>query len=167
MRKLLTTFLTLALLAVGAALAFAAVQGPSSTPAGSVSDDTTDTTETTTTRDDVRRSPSREVGEDVSGPCDEAEHANDPRCTGQPAPAPAPSPVQAGQDISGPCDEAEHVNDPRCTGATTVPGQSGRGHDDDGDHSGPGHGGDDDSGHDDDSSGHGGGNSGHGGGDDD
>ena len=27
-----------------------------------------------------------EGGEDVSGPCDEAEHANDPRCTGATAP---------------------------------------------------------------------------------
>jgi hypothetical protein len=27
-----------------------------------------------------------EAGEDVSGPCDEAEHANDPRCTGATAP---------------------------------------------------------------------------------
>ena len=33
MRKLLTTFMTLALLAVGAALAFSAVQGSSGTPA--------------------------------------------------------------------------------------------------------------------------------------
>jgi hypothetical protein len=35
----------------------------------------TGTTETTPTT-------STETGEDVSGPCDEAEHANDPRCTG-------------------------------------------------------------------------------------
>ena len=33
------------------------------------------TTAGTTTTDD-------EAGEDISGPCDEAEHANDPRCTG-------------------------------------------------------------------------------------
>jgi hypothetical protein len=80
---------------------------------------------------------------DVSGPCDEAEHVNDPRCTGAtptpapapapavtpgvtPAPIPAPAPAPAATpapanravDISGPCDEAEHANDPRCTGAT-------------------------------------------------
>jgi hypothetical protein len=30
----------------------------------------------------VRRDRVREPGEDVRGPCDEAEHANDPRCTG-------------------------------------------------------------------------------------
>ena len=29
-----------------------------------------------------RRRGFREAGEDVRGPCDEAEHANDPRCTG-------------------------------------------------------------------------------------
>jgi hypothetical protein len=29
-----------------------------------------------------RRRGFREPGEDVRGPCDEAEHANDPRCTG-------------------------------------------------------------------------------------
>jgi len=52
---------------------------------------------------------------DISGPCDEAEHANDPRCAGvavTPAVAAGPTAV----DISGPCDEAEHANDPRCTG---------------------------------------------------
>jgi hypothetical protein len=30
----------------------------------------------------VRRERVREPGEDVRGPCDEAEHRNDPRCTG-------------------------------------------------------------------------------------
>ena len=32
----------------------------------------------------TRRSRTTRVGEDISGPCDEAEHANDPRCTGAP-----------------------------------------------------------------------------------
>ncbi len=68
---------------------------------------------------------------DVSGNCDEAEHANDPECAalGGTAPAPTASPEdrasdepnddvrEPGEDISGPCDEAEHANDPRCTGA--------------------------------------------------
>ena len=31
---------------------------------------------------DVLRAAEREAGEDVRGPCDEAEHATDPRCTG-------------------------------------------------------------------------------------
>jgi hypothetical protein len=62
---------------------------------------------------------------DISGPCDEAEHANDPRCTGagvDPTPEDSPS-VDADEDISGPCDEAEHANDPRCTGQPVTPGQ--------------------------------------------
>jgi hypothetical protein len=33
-------------------------------------------------RDDRVRPRVREAGEDVRGPCDEAEHRNDPRCTG-------------------------------------------------------------------------------------
>jgi hypothetical protein len=37
--------------------------------------ESTGTTETTPTT-------STQTGEDISGPCDEAEHANDPRCTG-------------------------------------------------------------------------------------
>ncbi|MDQ3937001.1 MAG: hypothetical protein M3340_20485, partial [Actinomycetota bacterium] len=63
---------------------------------------------------------------EISGPCDEAEHANDPRCTGA-AGARAEDGEARGDDrrerreddepgeISGPCDEAEHANDPRCT----------------------------------------------------
>jgi hypothetical protein len=99
---------------------------------------------------------------DVSGPCDEAEHVNDPRCTGAvatptpaptpapavapavtPAPTPAPAPAPAATpapanravDISGPCDEAEHANDPRCTGAAGA-----RGDDRSDDHRGRGRG---------------------------
>ena len=63
-------------------------------------------------------------GVDISGPCDEAEHANDPRCTGVQVPEDDPSP--GGIDISGPCDEAEHANDPRCTGAGGAEDRSGR-----------------------------------------
>ena len=76
------------------------------------------------------RGRANEAGEDVSGPCDEAEHANDPRCTGA-APAPAAADDDAddrGDDNSGP-------------GSSS----SGRdGGEDDGGHSGHGrHGGDD------------------------
>ena len=94
----------LAALALGVGVAFAATSGggTSSTPTG--------TTESRL---------------DVSGPCDEAEHANDPRCTGTSGPAGS---RDGRRDVSGPCDEAEHANDPRCTGA------SGR----DDDRSGPG-----------------------------
>jgi hypothetical protein len=59
-----------------------------------------------------------EAGEDVSGPCDEAEHANDPRCTGAAVPNRA--------DDSG-----DHS------------GRGSSGHDDSG-HRGDDHGGDDD-----------------------
>jgi hypothetical protein len=163
MRKAITLTLSIAFLGVFAAVVVAAMEpsdGTSTLPAP-----TTGTTEST------------ETGIDIPGPCDEAEHANDPRCTGAQAPRPAPAPAPpAGVDIPGPCDEAEHASDPRCTGAG-VPDEGGRL-----DNSGPGsansgpgsvssddfddHGGDDLA---DDSSGSGhggGGNSGPGGGDD-
>jgi CGNR zinc finger len=83
MRKLIT--LTLAVLLVGlfAAVVFAAVEAgddsTSSTVGTTETTETTDTTETTTTPDraEDRRAP--QPGVDISGPCDEAEHANDPR----------------------------------------------------------------------------------------
>ena len=159
MRKAITLTLSVALLGIFAAVVVAAVgpsDGTSTLPASS-----TGTTEERTT----------DTGIDISGPCDEGEHANDPQCTGVQAPPSAPAPAPGGVDISGPCDEAEHANDPRCTGVGAA--------DDAGrvDNSGPGsvnsgHGGDDDDfddDFDDDSSGSGhggGGNSGPGGGDD-
>src|SRR5215213_3309980 len=76
---------------------------------------------------------------EISGPCDEAEHAGDPRCTGAAAAGRAEddeageraedrrddddaedratSRREAGEDLRGPCDEAAHAGDPRCTGA--------------------------------------------------
>ena len=80
-----------ALLLAGAALAgtFAGL-GSTSTPKLNLAAATT-TAATTTTRQDDRgrenevRGRVNEPGEDISGPCDEAEHANDPRCTGVPA----------------------------------------------------------------------------------
>jgi hypothetical protein len=97
MRKLIT--LTLAVLMVGlfAAVVLAAVDAgddPSTTAgttvdtteAGTTTDETTTTetttTETTTTPEPRRRDDRPAGGVDISGPCDEAEHANDPRCTG-------------------------------------------------------------------------------------
>jgi hypothetical protein len=127
MRKAITLTLSIALLGIFAAVVVAAVgpsDGTSTLPASS-----TDTTEDRTA-----------TGVDISGPCDEAEHANDPRCTG----------VGAAED-TGRLDNS---------GPGSV--NSGRGDDDDFDD----HGGDD---FDDDSSGSGhggGGNSSHGGGDD-
>ena len=78
------------------------------------------------------RGGANEAGEDLSGPCDEAEHANDPRCTGA-ATTPA-----AGDDI------ADDRGDDNSGSGSSNSGPSER--------SGHGGGGDDDSGH----SGHGG-----------
>ena len=96
---------------------------------------------------------------DISGPCDEVEHANDPRCTGGTAttPARADDRREPGEDVRGPCDEAEHANDPRCIGGAAAEDDD-RGEEadedrvEDEDHSGPGHGSDDED-HDDDRSG--------------
>ena len=66
-----------------------------------------------------QRGRANEPGEDVRGPCDEAEHANDARCTGTPA---------AGDDNggpdSGPSDESGH------DGGGDVNSGPGGGHDD-------------------------------------
>jgi hypothetical protein len=152
---------------------------------GSSTDDRASTVPTVTTeteRTTTAENRPRQVGVDISGPCDEAEHAKDPRCAGVRAPTPS---AGGGVDISGPCDEAEHANDPRCTGAggagrvdNSGPGSlnSGRDLDDHGGDDFDDHGGDDDfDDHGDDDfeddssgSGHGGDdNSGRGGGDDD
>jgi hypothetical protein len=119
--------------------------------------------------------PARFV-QDVKGPCDEAEHANDPQCAGVQVREDR-NVGEAGEDVSGPCDEAEHANDPRCSGAGGEQDRRGR----DGsfedrsgpsENSGPSSGsgpsedsgpGSDDSGPGSDDSGHGGGDSGHGG----
>ncbi len=76
--------------------------------------------------------------EDISGPCDEAEHANDPRCTGATG--------------AQPRDDAIDDNDHRNSGPGNVDDNSGHQHgnsvDDNSGHqgsnSGPGGGGDDD-----------------------
>jgi hypothetical protein len=43
--------------------------------------------------DDDRRPTLGSTGEDVSGPCDEVEHANDPRCTGTGTGTPTSTPL--------------------------------------------------------------------------
>jgi hypothetical protein len=151
MRRTLTLILGVALFGILAAVVVASqgADDPVST------ETVTDTVERTTTVEDnpkrERADDDAQGGVDISGPCDEAEHANDPRCTGQ-AQAQQQAPAQGGVDVSGPCDEAEHANDPRCTGApsgrvdNSGPGSVKSGHDDDDgdeDHSGPGGGGDD------------------------
>jgi len=49
------------------------------------------------------RGRENEAGEDLRGPCDEAEHANDPRCTGAAVPTGEDDDqaVEAGHDRSG------------------------------------------------------------------
>jgi hypothetical protein len=88
MTKLVIGIAAFVLLAAGGALAGGAITDSSpddpattgiSTTNGTTTNDTTTTNETTTTN---RTTTLGETGEDVSGPCDEAEHANDPRCAG-------------------------------------------------------------------------------------
>jgi hypothetical protein len=131
---------------VGVALAASGVGGGSSTPEaqvapGTSTNDTTtlDTTTigTTTTEFEDRDDDFREPGEDLRGPCDEAEHAFDPRCTGV---------GDDRDDNAGPGIAHEDRDD------NSGPGNAHDDNDDDDDRSG--HGGGDD---DDDSSGHGGG----------
>ncbi len=50
------------------------------------------------------RGQANEPGQDLRGPCDEAEHANDPRCTGAPA---AGNDDSAAQDRSD-ADNSDH-----------------------------------------------------------
>jgi len=140
MNKLLIGLLGAAVIGSGG---YAAASGvDDSTPARTVSIPaaTTDGDTTTSARTEA------EV-EDVSGPCDEAEHANDPRCAGvTTAQTTAPAATTAErevEDVSGPCDEAEHANDPRCAGVTTLPQLNDDDNDNDEDHAGRGRGGDD------------------------
>jgi hypothetical protein len=118
----------------------------------------TDTVERTTTVEDnprrERADDDAQIGVDISGPCDEAEHANDPRCAGQPTTAP--------QVDDNPGADDDRVDNSGPGSENSGPGSvnSGRDDDADDDHGGEdrsGHGGGDDSGGDDDHSGHGGG----------
>ena len=116
----------LIVLALGVGVAIAATNG---SDGGAVRDDATSTSETDSGPAKAVSRRAKKTGGDVSGPCDEAEHANDPRCAGRVRPEKrgATTTVRgAGEDVSGPCDEAEHANDPRCTGAAPAD-DSGRG----------------------------------------
>ena len=119
---------------VGVAIAASGGGGDSSplaqvAPSTSTLETTTDETTTTQTT----------TGIDVSGPCDEAEHANDPRCTGVED--------DRDDDNSGPGrGDDDHGDDDRGDDDNSGPGShsSGPGHaDDDDDSSGHGSGGDD------------------------
>jgi hypothetical protein len=158
MRKTLTLTLAVALFGLLAAIVVAQV-GHESAPGGtSATTGTTDRTtekttpEPTTTAEDHPDRVGTETaeGDDISGPCDEAEHAADPRCTGVVADDHGGGQDRRG-DNSGPgspnsgpgslsSGDDEHVEDVD---------------DDAEDSSGSGHGGGDDS-DDDGSSGHGG-----------
>jgi hypothetical protein len=80
MSKLLAGIVAALLVGVGVAAAASFTASDQQTPTSSVSTlDSTGTTESTGT---TGTTGTTETGEDISGPCDEAEHANDPRCTG-------------------------------------------------------------------------------------
>ncbi len=78
--------MTKAAIIISAVLLFAGVAAASSlTSLGGSDTPTVETPLSTSTGDDVRRDDrqaDQRGAEDVRGPCDEAEHANDPRCTG-------------------------------------------------------------------------------------
>jgi hypothetical protein len=144
MRKLIT--LTLAVLMVGlfAAVVFAAVEAgddPSSTLGTTETSPTTETTDTTET--ETTPTTTTEAPGDISGPCDEAEHANDPRCTVGVVP-------REDDDHSGRGRGGDDFDDHsgRGRGGDDFDdhfGRGGGGDDEfDDDHSGSGHGGDDD-----------------------
>jgi hypothetical protein len=128
MTKILIGMLSLALVGVGGLVA--AVDGfgddqsvrSVSIPADTTTAGTTSGAGTTTS------------AEDVSGPCDEPEHATDPRCRGNGTAITTTGTTTGAEDVSGPCDEPEHATDPRCTGdGTTTDGgedRSGSGHND-------------------------------------
>jgi hypothetical protein len=139
--------MTKAAIIISAILVFAGVAAASSLPGlGGASNDTptldtpplaststSTTTSTTTTNDDVRREDRRADdddninGEDLRGPCDEAEHANDPRCTGAQA-----DDRRADHDRSGPNrgpeDDSGHGGDDSGGGGNS--GHGGGGDDD-------------------------------------
>ena len=117
MRLLNKVILALAVvLAIGVGVAVAAAITSTSSAGTRTTDGATPIGGTSSTLEDST-APAQTGTGDVSGPCDEAEHANDPQCSG--AQTTEDNDDVAGVDMSGPCDEAEHADDPRCTGAQT------------------------------------------------
>jgi hypothetical protein len=88
MRKAITLTLSVALLGIFAAVVVAAMEpsdGTSTLPAsstGTTEDRTATAPDTAVQAPPPAPAPAPSGGVDISGPCDEAEHANDPRCTG-------------------------------------------------------------------------------------
>jgi hypothetical protein len=103
--------------------------GSSSTPAGQTISPPAATTNATLDdrgQENEVRGRANEAGEDLRGPCDEAEHANDARCTGAAA---APRADDNAEDVGD-----DHGGDHSNRGSGGVDDSSGHG----------GHGGDDD-----------------------
>jgi hypothetical protein len=123
------------LLMTGVALAgtVSSLGSPSSPTIGQ----TIPTATTTTPRQEDRAAEARgqadEAGEDLRGPFDEAEHANDPRCTGA-----ATAPAAVDDDIA---DDRGGDNSGPDSSNSSPSEHSGR--EDDSGHSGHGHGSDD------------------------
>ena len=80
MRRTLILILGVALFGILTAVVVASQGSDDPAGTGTTTGETTDRTNTTTTDDRTRTND--DAGVDISGPCDEAEHANDPRCTG-------------------------------------------------------------------------------------
>jgi hypothetical protein len=80
MSKLLAGVIAALLVGVGVAAASSLTTNDDPTRTSTVS--TLDSTGTTETTGATETTETTETGEDISGPCDEPEHANDPRCTG-------------------------------------------------------------------------------------
>ena len=124
MRRTLTLILGVALFGILAAVVVASqgADDPAST------ETVTDTVERTTTVEDnpkrERADDDAQNGVDISGPCDEAEHANDPRCAGRrrrnqaPARAAWTSPARATRP-STPTTRAAPARRPATTASTT------------------------------------------------
>jgi hypothetical protein len=86
MTKLVIGLAAFVLLAAGGALAGGAITDSSSDDGIRTGTTTNDVTTLGTTTNDTTTAATTTAatttGVDISGPCDEAEHANDPRCTG-------------------------------------------------------------------------------------
>ena len=123
MRRALTLILGVALFGILAAVVVAS-QGADD-PAGTTGTVTETVERTTTVEDNPNpvRDDDNAQGEDISGPCDEAEHANDPRCTGTPANPPA-------DDNPGQDDDAARVDNSGPGSLNSGPGSVHSGRDD-------------------------------------
>src|SRR3954469_11469635 len=91
MRRALTLILGVALFGILAAVVVASQGADDPANHDQTVTETVDRTTTVEDRDKARerRHDDARENEDVRGPCDEAEHANDPRCTGQGTTPPA------------------------------------------------------------------------------